>query len=191
MMQDFPKDLPSTARVGYTSINQVWAAYSPVKNSPADAAAKAAGGNPSHSATTGELDYYKANCKMLEHVGACIAGPSSASFNGLEDLDFWPRVVWPPAWAIGFDQLKARLPKPSAISLGQDTVLIVSEPNTSLESLTLERGAVEVAGQGPIVAGTVSNDGWTWEPLDEDKGAPEEEVIRGFHVVRHAIETLK
>ncbi|RMZ57564.1 hypothetical protein APUTEX25_001764, partial [Auxenochlorella protothecoides] len=191
MMQDFPKDLPSTARVGYTSINQVWAAYSPVKNSPADAAAKAAGGNPSHSATTGELDYYKANCKMLEHVGACIAGPSSASFNGLEDLEFWPRVVWPPAWAIGFDQLKARLPKPSAISLGQDTVLIVSEPNASLESLTLERGAVEVAGQGPIVAGTVSNDGWTWEPLDEDKGAPEEEVIRGFHVVRHAIETLK
>lgn len=44
--------------------------------------------------------------QMLEHVGACIAGPSSASFNGLEDLEFWPRVVWPPAWAIGFDQLK-------------------------------------------------------------------------------------
>lgn len=69
MMQDFPKDLPSTARVGYTSINQVWAAYSPVKNSPADAAAKAAGGNPSHSATTGELDYYKANCKVVGETG--------------------------------------------------------------------------------------------------------------------------
>ncbi len=45
---------------------QVWAAYSPVKNSPADAAAKAAGGNPSHSATSGELDIYLANCKMLQ-----------------------------------------------------------------------------------------------------------------------------
>jgi hypothetical protein len=41
----------------------VWAAYSPVKNSPADARAKVAGGTPSHSATTGELDIYAANCR--------------------------------------------------------------------------------------------------------------------------------
>jgi len=47
---------------------QVWAAYSPVKNSPADAAAKAAGGNPSHSATTGELDMYMTNCKVRKNV---------------------------------------------------------------------------------------------------------------------------
>lgn len=38
---------------------QVWATYSPVKNSPADARAKAAEGNPTHSATTGEMDIYK------------------------------------------------------------------------------------------------------------------------------------
>ena len=42
---------------------QVWAAYSPVKNSPADARAKGAGGDPSHSAASGELDLYKANCQ--------------------------------------------------------------------------------------------------------------------------------
>ncbi len=42
---------------------QVWAAYSPVKNSPADARAKVAAGNPSHSATAGELDIYQANCR--------------------------------------------------------------------------------------------------------------------------------
>ena len=41
----------------------MWAAYSPVKNSPADARAKVAGGTPSHSATTGELDIYAANCR--------------------------------------------------------------------------------------------------------------------------------
>lgn len=64
MMQDFPKSLPDGCQVGFTVVNQVWAAYSPVKNSPADAAAKAASGNPSHSATTGELDIYKTNCKV-------------------------------------------------------------------------------------------------------------------------------
>lgn len=42
---------------------QVWAAYSPVKNSVADAVAKVAAGLPSHSATTGELDIYAANCR--------------------------------------------------------------------------------------------------------------------------------
>jgi len=49
----------------HTSVGhwQVWAAYSPVKNSPADARAKVAGGTPSHSATQGELDIYAANCR--------------------------------------------------------------------------------------------------------------------------------
>ena len=43
---------------------QVWSTYSPVKNSPADALAKAKAGSPSHSATTGELDIYKTNCRQ-------------------------------------------------------------------------------------------------------------------------------
>ena len=47
---------------------QVWAAYSPVKNSPADARVKAQAGSPSHSATTGELDIYQANCR---YSGSC------------------------------------------------------------------------------------------------------------------------
>ena len=64
MMQDFPKNLPQDASVGFTLIRQVWAAYSPVKNSPADAAKKAAAGDPSHSATSGELDLYMTNCKV-------------------------------------------------------------------------------------------------------------------------------
>lgn len=66
MMQDFPKSLPADARVGFTSINQTWAAYSPVKNDPASAAAKAQEGDPSHSATSGEFDVYKVNCKVSE-----------------------------------------------------------------------------------------------------------------------------
>ena len=48
---------------------QVWAAYSPVKNSPPDAKAKAAAGSPSHSATTGELDIYQTNCRCAASTG--------------------------------------------------------------------------------------------------------------------------
>jgi hypothetical protein len=68
--QDFPKNLPEGSKVGFTVVNQVWAAYSPVKNSPADAAAKGAGGNPSHSATSAELDWYETNCKVRRRPAA-------------------------------------------------------------------------------------------------------------------------
>ena len=60
---------------------QVWAAYSPVKNSPPDARAKAAAGSPSHSATTGELDVYQTNCRHA--ASACIPfSPASKRFTG-------------------------------------------------------------------------------------------------------------
>lgn len=55
---------------------QVWAAYSPVKNSPPDARAKAAAGSPSHSATTGELDIYRTNCR---HAASACTSFSPAS----------------------------------------------------------------------------------------------------------------
>lgn len=64
----YPACLPPVAEENMTVLwtrrtLQVWAAYSPVKNSPADARAKVAAGNPSHSATAGELDIYQANCR--------------------------------------------------------------------------------------------------------------------------------
>ncbi|KAL9261327.1 UDP-sugar pyrophosphorylase-like protein [Drosera capensis] len=37
MMQDYPKTLPPTARVGFT-VMDAWLAYAPVKNNPEDAA---------------------------------------------------------------------------------------------------------------------------------------------------------
>lgn len=83
----------------------MWAAYSPVKNSPADAAAKSKGGNPSHSATSGELDIYKTNCATLKMVGATIEGPEPREFNGLS-IDLWPRVSWSPFFALTFADLE-------------------------------------------------------------------------------------
>lgn len=89
----------------YYYFAQVWAAYSPVKNSPADAAAKAAGGNPSHSATSGELDIYRTNCAALRMAGATVEGPEPREFNGLT-LDLWPRVSWSPFFALTFSDLQ-------------------------------------------------------------------------------------
>lgn len=128
MMQDFPKSLPEGARVGFTVVNQVWAAYSPVKNSPADAASKAQGGNPSHSATSGELDWYMANCKMLQALGARVDGPRPAQFNGLHGLELWPRVTWSPLFAASWDELAGKV-ECGSVHVGADTALVIQAPN--------------------------------------------------------------
>ena len=67
MMQDYPRLLSGGQSVGFT-VMEAWAAYSPVKNSPEDAAAKVRGGNPSHSATSGEIDIYNANCRWATYT---------------------------------------------------------------------------------------------------------------------------
>lgn len=109
MMQDFPKNLPKSAKIGFTTINQVYAAYSPVKNNPADAASKAASGNPPHSATSGELDVYRANCEMLRLLGATLdVSDRRESYNNIENLTLWPRVSWSPLFALTFDDLQVR-----------------------------------------------------------------------------------
>jgi len=114
MMQDFPKSLPPTAKVGFTVVRQVWATYSPVKNSPKDAAAKSLSGNPSHSATSAELDTYRTNCEMLKILGAAVdPAQQGLEFNGMKGLPLWPRVVWSPLFASTFDDLEVRYFPPS------------------------------------------------------------------------------
>ncbi|KAF6158947.1 hypothetical protein GIB67_042028 [Kingdonia uniflora] len=64
MMQDYPKTLSLSARVGFT-VMDTWLAYAPVKNNPEDAA-KVPKGNPYHSTTSGEMAIYRANCIVWE-----------------------------------------------------------------------------------------------------------------------------
>ncbi|KAL4857633.1 UDP-sugar pyrophosphorylase 1 [Chlorella vulgaris] len=148
MMQDFPKNLPEGSKVGFTVVNQVWAAYSPVKNSPADAAAKGAGGNPSHSATSAELDWYETNCKMLQMLGATVDGPLPAQFNGLNDLQLWPRVTWTPLFACCWDDLEAKVAAEN-VRIGADSALVIEAPQARIKSLELKRGALIIRGSGP------------------------------------------
>lgn len=195
MMQDFPKSLPEGSKVGFTVINQVWAAYSPVKNSPADAAAKASTGNPSHSATTGELDIYETNCRMLRMIGASVDEPTgTVTFNNISGLHFWPRVTWSPLFACTFDDLEAKI-NAKHVHIGQDTVLVINAPDSKIESLDLKRGALVIdapPGDAVVIKDeVVENEGWEWAPLDPDSGALEEEYIRGFKAVKKETKEIK
>ncbi|KAK9271405.1 hypothetical protein L1049_026995 [Liquidambar formosana] len=76
MMQDYPKTLPPSARVGFT-VMDTWLAYAPVKNNPEDAA-KVPKGNPYHSATSGEMAIYRANSLILKKAGMPHRQPNTA-----------------------------------------------------------------------------------------------------------------
>ena len=75
MMQDHPKLLGATAKVGFTNFPE-WT-YSPVKNSVDEARAKIAVGVPGRCAAEGELEYYDGACRQLAAAGVTIPAPGT------------------------------------------------------------------------------------------------------------------
>ena len=163
MMQDLPHALdPSKDPVGFLTINQVWAAYSPVKNSLAEAAAKGAKGEPTHSAAAAEADAYRANCFLLSSLGAKIeggggggggGGGESGAFTKREfkgvPVELWPAVSWSPLFALTMDDLERRLRDPTKITVSPGSALVVRLPvkkSSSSSSSPFEVGSVSIEG---------------------------------------------
>eukprot|EP01026_Neomeris_dumetosa_P061539 TRINITY_DN580_c0_g1_i1.p1 TRINITY_DN580_c0_g1~~TRINITY_DN580_c0_g1_i1.p1 ORF type:complete len:618 (-),score=102.83 TRINITY_DN580_c0_g1_i1:223-2076(-) len=192
MMQDYPKSLPSSAKVGFSVVNQVWSAYSPVKNSPADALKKAEGGNPSHGAASAEMDMYRATCEALRSSGAQIGNPAKKTFNGVE-LDLWPQVVFAPGFVNDFHDLHTKV-NCEAIEISTKSTLVVNAFNVQIKSLKLDGALVIDAPKDAkitIDGLSVTNKGWVWQPVSStEEKIPEESRIRGFVVQKDGITYL-
>lgn len=195
MMQDLPHALPAGAPVGFCTVNQVWAAYSPVKNALADAAAKAAAGAPTHSAAAAETDGYACNAAALRAVGVSVPPATRAMFKGVP-VDVGVVATWSPRWALTLDDLAARLPTPSAVTLAPGAVLVVANgsPAITLASVDIDGALVIDAVPGAIVTldgVTVRNGGWRYIELSDDKPAAEEARMRGFKLCKKGTLTLE
>ena len=173
MMQDLPHALdPASDPVGFLTINQVWAAYSPVKNSLAEAAAKGAKGEPTHSAAAAEADAYRANCFLLSSLGARVGGDAGfekREFKGVP-VELWPAVSWSPLFALTMDDLERRLRDPSKVTVSPGSSLVVRLPVTRKEAAS---DGSSSSSSSPFEVGSVSVEG-----LDLD-GALEVEVHPG------------
>uniref|UniRef100_A0A7C9AI26 UTP-monosaccharide-1-phosphate uridylyltransferase n=1 Tax=Opuntia streptacantha TaxID=393608 RepID=A0A7C9AI26_OPUST len=182
MMQDYPKTLPPTARVGFT-VMDVWLAYAPVKNNPEDAA-KVPKGNPYHSATSGEMAIYRANSLILRKAGAQIGEPVMQVFNG-QEVEVWPRIVWKPKWALIFSDVKTKLE--GSCSVTQRSSMVIKCCNIFIDGLSLDGAlVVDAIDEAEVrVEGSVQNKGWVLENVDyKDTSHPEEIRIRGFKINR-------
>ncbi|GLT55193.1 hypothetical protein SLA2020_283360 [Shorea laevis] len=133
MMQDYPKTLPASARVGFT-VMDTWLAYAPVKNNPEDAA-KVPKGNPYHSATSGEMAIYRANSLILRKAGAQVSDPVQQVFNG-QEVEVWPRIAWKPKWGLTFAEIKRKVCGSCTIS--QRSTMAIKGRNIFLEDLSLD-----------------------------------------------------
>jgi len=180
MMQDYPKTLPPSARVGFT-VMDAWLAYAPVKNNPEDAA-KVPKGNPYHSATSGEMAIYRANSLILRKVGVQVADPVVQVFNG-QEVEVWPRITWKPKWGLTFAEIKRKVCGSSTIS--QRSTMVIKGRNVFLEDLSLDGALlIDAVDDAEVkVQGSVQNKGWTLENIDyKDASVPEELRIRGFKI---------
>lgn len=81
--------------------------YSPVKNSAADARKAAEAGAPTHSATTGEFDVYRAHATALQRAGCAVEARGEQCFNGLT-VDASAQIVLMPSFAVTSAQLRVR-----------------------------------------------------------------------------------
>ncbi|XP_021896375.1 UDP-sugar pyrophosphorylase [Carica papaya] len=178
MMQDYPKTLSPTARVGFT-VMDTWLAYAPVKNNPEDAA-KVPKGNPYHSATSGEMSIYRANSLILRKAGAQVDDPVQEVFNG-QELEVWPCIAWKPKWGLTFSEIKRKVS--GGCSISQKSTLAIKGRNIIIEDLLLD-GALIIDSTDAAevrVGGSVHNKGWILEKVDyKDTSFPEEIRIRGF-----------
>ncbi|KAH9757247.1 UDP-sugar pyrophosphorylase [Citrus sinensis] len=153
MMQDYPKTLPPSAKVGFT-VMDTWLAYAPVKNNPEDAA----------------------------KAGAQVDEPVQEVFNG-QEVEVWPRLTWKPKWGLTFSEIKNKVSGSCSVSQkstmvieGHNVILEDLSLNGALIIDSVDDAEVRVGGK-------VQNKGWTLEPVDhKDTSVPEEIRIRGFKI---------
>ncbi|EFJ15447.1 hypothetical protein SELMODRAFT_118485, partial [Selaginella moellendorffii] len=179
MMQDYPRTLSPSAKVGFT-VMDTWLAYAPVKNNPDDAA-KVPEGNPRHSATTGEMAIYKANSLILKKAGVKIGSPTIETFNG-QEVEVWPRVVWSPSWGLTSSDVKRKIS--GSCEITQRSTLVIRGVNVSFKDLYLDGALVIDASKHSEVeihSIRVVNDGWEFQKVgSKDVSVPEQYRIRGF-----------
>lgn len=178
MMQDYPKTLPPSARVGFT-VMDTWLAYAPVKNNPEDAA-KVPKGNPYHSATSGEMAIYRANSLILRKVGVQVDNPVNEVFNG-QEVEVWPRIVWKPTWGLTFADIRSKVS--GSCSITQRSTMAIKGRNIFVKDLSLDGALViDSIDEAEVKAGgSVQNKGWLLEKVDyKDTSVPEAIRIRGF-----------
>eukprot|EP00451_Oxyrrhis_marina_P015339 CAMPEP_0204318502 /NCGR_PEP_ID=MMETSP0469-20131031/6570_1 /ASSEMBLY_ACC=CAM_ASM_000384 /TAXON_ID=2969 /ORGANISM="Oxyrrhis marina" /LENGTH=587 /DNA_ID=CAMNT_0051299563 /DNA_START=75 /DNA_END=1838 /DNA_ORIENTATION=+ len=188
MMQDFPRLLPSAAKVGFTQLDR-WASFTCVKNNLEDARKKAEAGLPADCALSAEADIYNCNAELLRKCGADVAAPGPVEFLGVK-AQVGPRVVLKPSFAVTLEEMKTKVTGAVSVS-GKSTLVLAGD--VSINGLTLDgtlaidatNGKVELSGP------SIVNEGWSLVPITPEAGTADFLKIRGYDTKRGEAKELK
>jgi UDP-sugar pyrophosphorylase len=143
MMQDFPRLLDTSQKVGFT-MAPAWLCYSPCKNNPTDAAASIASGIPAASPYTAESEQYQVWSQLLRLLGADIMDAEPKTILGITAVPS-PRLVFKPSFVLFPHELQARVVNGSNISITSRSSLVI-EGDVILDTLALD-GALHLAAR--------------------------------------------
>lgn len=205
MMQDFPKLLPASAVVGFTTFPSCF--YSPVKNNVVDAAKKVAKGMKGACAATGEADLYAFARRLINmearietpegEVGVaapCICADTDEAVTHYLNVpvELVPAIALSPSFGVTSSEVAAKV-RGGAISAR--STLVLDGEDIIVEDLVLDGALVvhAVAGACVRIKGLkVNNRGWEFAALcADDKDVPEELAIRGYRLLKHEQRTLE
>eukprot|EP01061_Rhynchopus_euleeides_P011017 TRINITY_DN20592_c0_g1_i1.p1 TRINITY_DN20592_c0_g1~~TRINITY_DN20592_c0_g1_i1.p1 ORF type:complete len:588 (+),score=203.93 TRINITY_DN20592_c0_g1_i1:47-1810(+) len=189
MMQDYPKTLPESAPVGFTTFDRL-IAFSAVKNNTTDAAVKAASGLDAQCAASGESDFYAMQCKRLSLCGVTFDDPCPEVEYNKIPIRWWPRVVLHPGFAPTLAALQGKVkPTGSGVHITARSSLVVEGEDVVIHSLRLDGALhIKVAPGASLVINSleVSNEGWAFDPVASEgsTSVPESLLIRGYTLLK-------
>mmetsp|Transcript_16645 Transcript_16645/g.54200 ORF Transcript_16645/g.54200 Transcript_16645/m.54200 type:complete len:614 (+) Transcript_16645:70-1911(+) len=181
MMQDYPKVLDPSEKVGFISVAS-WIAFSPCKNATADAKSK----NPPACALSAEADQYFHCAEMLRTLG-CDVGKSDKdeTWCGISSSTLSPAVVLAPALGVALKDLKSKFPAPKFVKISKTSSLVLNGDIT-VRSLILDGGLVINATHNAkvILTECVVDQGGSHARVPAPDDAPEAIKIRGYDTVQ-------
>ena len=194
MMQDYVKTVPASQKVAWTRYPP-WQGYFPCKNDIVSGAKLSASGVPPHSASSSEMAVYHLHAECLRTLGCAVGPPTDQVYRGVS-VSVGPAVVLAPSFAPCYTLLPYKMPNPEKVSVSSRSTLLISGEGVLIEQLTLDGALVldvEAGGMLTIKSLDVSNEGWTFDELDDARyaAAAEPMQIRGYTLRKDAQRVIK
>jgi UDP-sugar pyrophosphorylase len=183
LMQDYVKLDLGSAVVGVTQIDR-WLIFSPVKNALPDAWALHYRGIPMESAASGEMDIYRATCRLLATAPQNEIADVGDRQPGCTPLPVGPRLVVAPACAVTVGELVSKFRR---LKVQRDATLVVEGEHVEIDGLELDGTLIVRVAEGArlhLRGLRISNDGWPIRQLQGDGRDEEIDAIRGYIIHR-------
>lgn len=186
MMQDFPKLLPNSAKVGFSCYER-WFSFSAVKNNIVDGAVKHRQGLAPETASSGEFDLFDANTRLLQLCGVLVEQIDDGDIRDFQGIKIkeGAKIFIHPSFGITLRELQSKISGSCRIS--KRSALVLRGERTELRDLVLDSTLV-TSEDGELVEGEYLDKKYVEfkniDPrVDDVEGMPEVIKIRGYKAV--------